>query len=795
MTVYVYKSNTGKTLNVLNYIVTPSPGLQATYQIDVLDSLMGSTISRYDDGVLASADDLIPLNASVFNGVYSVVAGPASYPLVGNSEVLNTNKTVTAADSGKVFQCSTTLTITIPAGLVPSPVFTAIPPAVGTLSIAVSGGAQVNGAAATLPYTRSTAPTGVKIVPYAEANGYGVGSGTGSGGGGGGGASAFADLTDKTSVDIPAINTPLANALAAKAPVLVTTDLSTNYTLTAADNGKAFNVTANITVTAPSGLSPRPEVLFTAPPTGVFTLTPTGGTKLNNATASMTFSRDTNPAGVVMRPYSEYDGYGVSASSGGGSGGSTTFAALTDKTSADLPAINAPLANALASKAVAYPSVLLSGNTTLVRGSHYNRQIVCDTTASNITLTATGSDAVQGDFVSIDVIGGNSVTLAGVTPQSGYTLVAASGSSVEAKCAVGGALIAATRSAAMSGELVVSLVDGDFTANNLNLTSAHTNCILSLAAVTVPVTLTWQTDAIGGYSPTSCKLTVIAGAVAPVAIVAGAGATVAGAVQVIEQGCTGTAWRTGLNTLSPTGSTKPQGSTFGTNATQLGFAATRFLGDNTIQVYGLANVAIVDTSTYSGCGPDGAVEYGHIKRVRLSSAAATANRVAGITIGQVARVQSQNSQFPCIIAGGFSDALTNAPSMLGFTGFTAVASDVATLEPSATIRDMIVIGNDSADTTLSLMHNVNNGTVTKISLGANFPVSQFVAYSLAVWKNNTGTAFLVVATNMNTKATFVKVLTTNLPRTSYGFNPMMVRGSRSEATVSMDFIGVSMGRV
>lgn len=481
---------------------------------------------------------------------------------------------------------------------------------------------------------------------------------------------------------------------------------------------------------------------------------------------------------------------------GSGGGGASTFAALTDKTTVDLPLVNTPLAGALATKAVALAPVTLSTTTTLTRAAHYNRQIVCDTTEGNITLTATGTDAVVGDFVSIDVIGGNSVTLAGVTAQSGYTLVAASGGTVEAKCAVAATLLAATRSASTAGgDLTVALVDGDFTANNLNLTASHTNCILSLAAVTIPVTLTWQTDAAGGYNTTSCKLTVIAGGVAPVAIIAGAGATVAGSVEVIEQGCTGTAWRTGVNTLSPAGSSKPQGSTFGANATQVGFAAPRFLGDNTIPSYGMTGATLVDSSAYVGCGPDGVAEYGHIKRVRVNAAAAAANRVAGITIAQVAYIQSQNSQFPCIIAGGFSDALTNAPSVLGFTGFTPLATDIATLEPSATARDMIVIGNDSADTTLSLMHNVNAGTVTKISLGANFPVSQFVAYSLAVWKNNTGTAFLVVVTNMNTKAVFVKVLTTNLPRTSSGFNGVLARGSRSAETVSMDFIGMSIGRV
>lgn len=57
MTVYVYKSTTGHPVNIDNYIVTPDPGLQSKYQIDVLDAYIGSSIARYDDGVLATADD------------------------------------------------------------------------------------------------------------------------------------------------------------------------------------------------------------------------------------------------------------------------------------------------------------------------------------------------------------------------------------------------------------------------------------------------------------------------------------------------------------------------------------------------------------------------------------------------------------------------------------------------------------------------------------------------------------------------------------------------------------------
>lgn len=65
MTTYVYKSTTGFPVNIDNYIITPNPGLYSKYQIEALDTFIGSTLSRYDDGVLVTADSNLPVTASI----------------------------------------------------------------------------------------------------------------------------------------------------------------------------------------------------------------------------------------------------------------------------------------------------------------------------------------------------------------------------------------------------------------------------------------------------------------------------------------------------------------------------------------------------------------------------------------------------------------------------------------------------------------------------------------------------------------------------------------------------------
>ena len=439
--------------------------------------------------------------------------------------------------------------------------------------------------------------------------------------------------------------------------------------------------------------------------------------------------------------------------------------------------------------------VSLSANTTLTRAAHYNRLIVVDVSGGNVTLTATGTDALLGDFISVDVIGGgsNTVTLAGVTAQSGYQLTAISGGNVEARCDVAASFIASTRTIPTStgGDATIALVDGDFTSNNLNLVAAKTNCVLDLTAVTIPTTITIQTDAAGGYDTTSCKLRVLAGTVAPVAIIAGSSATVIGGVQVVEQGSWGGAQRTSTNTwvtvkqqnnLSTSTRMSKRGSSI-----PAGVLAT---GINNI---GLSAPTAIDSSTVGAAGgvADGITEYGTLRRVRYTSAAAAINRVAGHQASLSARLEGKDSVFPVSIAGAIADNIVTAPYAMGICSTTSF--NMLSTEPSASTADLLLLGADSGDANMQIIHK-GVSAATKLDLGAAFPKSQFVAYGLTIYKNNAGTAFLVVAENMNTDVFAVKIITTNPPRNTLAYHHVQARSSWNDAASSkVDFIGFEIG--
>lgn len=104
------------------------------------------------------------------DGLNNVVAGSPPIPV-------SASFVVTAEDDGKIFDCTTALTVTYPLGLTPRPNIAYIPPPSGNLSIAVSGGATLNGATATLTRTRLSNPAGVGVVAYSESDGYGVSGG------------------------------------------------------------------------------------------------------------------------------------------------------------------------------------------------------------------------------------------------------------------------------------------------------------------------------------------------------------------------------------------------------------------------------------------------------------------------------------------------------------------------------------------------------------------------------------------------------------------------------------------
>ena len=93
---------------------------------------------------------------------------------IGVPIIVSADRTIAASDDGKVFSLTVAATLTIPANLSPRPSFIVNPPASGNVSIAVSGGANINGATTTLTRARSANVAGFAVVPYAESDGYGV---------------------------------------------------------------------------------------------------------------------------------------------------------------------------------------------------------------------------------------------------------------------------------------------------------------------------------------------------------------------------------------------------------------------------------------------------------------------------------------------------------------------------------------------------------------------------------------------------------------------------------------------
>lgn len=89
MTTIVYKSAGINAVNIDNYIITPTPGLQVTDPITTLDRYVGTLLTRYTDGVLdpVVGEDSLVITASAnltsgyVNGLIN--ANHASTPIVG----------------------------------------------------------------------------------------------------------------------------------------------------------------------------------------------------------------------------------------------------------------------------------------------------------------------------------------------------------------------------------------------------------------------------------------------------------------------------------------------------------------------------------------------------------------------------------------------------------------------------------------------------------------------------------------------------------------------------------------
>lgn len=456
------------------------------------------------------------------------------------------------------------------------------------------------------------------------------------------------------------------------------------------------------------------------------------------------------------------------------------------------PSDNTLLAAALNSKAVNYPGVTLpDGTVTMTRSLHMNRQVTINN-AGAVNLPVDVSTALRGDFMSVAMVGGGSVTLTGVTPLTGRTLTAQTNQVVEAYCFTDGSMVALTPTpaAAATGDLTVALTNADLTSNALNLTSAHMDCVLDCSAITVPAILYIQTDAAGGYDTTSSKLLVLGSTTNPIGILPAAGATMIGGAQVVEAGGSGEVRRNAANSWALIGHRR-SGLAMATSLSSFASHTANGLGSGAVSTFGMAGPNIIDSCTLgSGAATTdgGTLEYGNLRRVRMTGNASTVGKGAGYGHTMGLGLGSVTSAFPVSFMAGIGDAIGNTGSfIMGLTSNISAATGllpVASLAISAGSNlDMIALAADPGDANMQLMCRTGGGTTaaTKVDLGASFPHSQYVGYQLTLYKNNAGTGFLAVVQNLNTKAITAKVMTSNLPRLSPSYYGIAMRGNQNNA--------------
>lgn len=97
-------------------------------------------------------------------------------------------------------------------------------------------------------------------------------------------------------------------------------------------------------------------------------------------------------------------------------------------------------------------------------------------------------------------------------------------------------------------------------------------------------------------------------------------------------------------------------------------------------------------------------------------------------------------------------------------GLWSATGATSTSQVPSNLTNCLFVGNDSADTTLQVMHNDGSGTCTKIDLGANFPASNTTAvYRSTFWCYPNDSTVYYEIERLDTGVVVSGSLTTNLP--------------------------------
>jgi hypothetical protein len=147
--------------------------------------------------------------------------------------------------------------------------------------------------------------------------------------------------------------------------------------------------------------------------------------------------------------------------------------------------------------------------------------------------------------------------------------------------------------------------------------------------------------------------------------------------------------------------------------------------------------------------------------------------------------------FLLVVRFGNSDAsfVSNSRTFVGMHG---LASNIGNVDPS-TLANIIGVGNDSADTTLQIMHNDGAGNATKINLGANFPANTVNVdmYELALFCAPNGSTVGYRVERLNTGDVAEGTLSTDLPASTQLLTPHVFRhNGGTAAAVGIDIVSI-----
>lgn len=137
---------------------------------------------------------------------------------------------------------------------------------------------------------------------------------------------------------------------------------------------------------------------------------------------------------------------------------------------------------------------------------------------------------------------------------------------------------------------------------------------------------------------------------------------------------------------------------------------------------------------------------------------------------------------------GISDAsfVSGANTFVGFSPTSSILS--GSTDPDAS-TNMVGMGNNAADTTMQLYYNDGSGTASKVDLGADFPANttNTDVYELSIYCAPSDSKIGVRIVRLNTGHVFTTTLTTDIPVTTQGMIPVMIRGNMTiAAAVGID---------